>query len=80
MGRFTQFAAGGRPGGAGRRGLSRSEPEDADRCGVIVSSGIGGQAITESEHSRGLERGWDRVLSVLYPHSHLQYGRGAGGH
>ena len=39
----------------------------ADRCGVILSSGIGGQAITESEHSRGLEKGFDRVSPFYVP-------------
>ena len=62
MGRFTQFAV-----VAAQEALSGFQGEDLDRCGVIVSSGIGGQSITESEHSRGLERGWDRVSPFYIP-------------
>ena len=43
------------------------EQADADRCGVILSSGIGGQAITEAEHCRGLEKGFDRVSPFYVP-------------
>lgn len=62
MGRFTQFAV-----VAAREALSGFQADDPDRCGVIVSSGIGGQSITEAEHSRGLERGWDRVSPFYIP-------------
>ena len=66
MGRFTQFAV-----AAAREALSDAgfsvEQADADRCGVILSSGIGGQAITEAEHSRGLEKGFDRVSPFYVP-------------
>ncbi|MGM9606407.1 MAG: beta-ketoacyl-ACP synthase II [Oscillospiraceae bacterium] len=66
MGRFTQFAA-----AAAREALNdagfQTEQADPDRCGVIVSSGIGGQAITEAEHARGLERGWDKVSPFYIP-------------
>lgn len=41
--------------------------EDALRCSVIVSSGIGGLDVTESEHSRGLEKGFDRVSPLYIP-------------
>lgn len=64
MGRFTQFAV-----AAAREALSgfAPAPEEADRCGVIVSSGIGGLAITEAEHDRGREKGWDRVSPYYIP-------------
>ena len=66
MGRFTQFAV-----AAAREALSdagfSAEQADPDRCGVILSSGIGGQAITEAEHSRGLEKGFDRVSPFYVP-------------
>ena len=66
MGRFTQFAV-----AAAREALSDAgfsvEQADADRCGVILSSGIGGQAITEAEHCRGLEKGFDRVSPFYVP-------------
>ena len=60
MARFTQFAVVAAKQALADAGFS-AEQTDPGRCGVIVSSGIGGQAITESEHSRGMERGWDRV-------------------
>ena len=63
-GRFTQFAI-----AAAQEALQNfdSTGTDPERCGVIVSSGIGGQSITEAEHSRGLERGWDRVSPFYIP-------------
>lgn len=66
MGRFTQFAV-----TAAREALADGDFEreavDFDRCGVIVSSGIGGHDITETEHLRGLERGWDKVSPFYIP-------------
>ena len=66
MGRFTQFAL-----AAAREALAdsgfRTEDADPRRCGVIVSSGIGGIGITEEEHDRGLARGWDRVSPFFIP-------------
>lgn len=64
MGRFTQFAV-----LAAREALGAYAPqeEELDRCGVIISSGIGGLSITEEEHSRGLARGWDRVSPFYIP-------------
>ena len=65
MGRFTQFAV-----TAAREAMADSGftvGEEADRCGVIVSSGIGGLAITEAEHDRGLARGWDKVSPFYIP-------------
>lgn len=66
MGRFTQFAL-----AAARETLADSnfqiENADPRRCGVIVSSGIGGIGITEEEHDRGLAKGWDRVSPFFIP-------------
>ena len=64
MGRFTQFAL-----AAARQALDDAQMTafDPDRCGVTVSSGIGGQIITESEHQRGMERGFDRVSPFYIP-------------
>ncbi len=66
MGRFTQFAL-----AAAREALAdggfQMEQADPKRCGVIVSSGIGGIGITEEEHDRGLARGWDRVSPFFIP-------------
>ena len=66
MGRFTQFAVVAARQALDDAGLA-PEQTDPSRCGVIVSSGIGGQAITEAEHSRGMERGWDRVSPFYIP-------------
>ena len=66
MGRFTQFAV-----VAAREAMADAAFQvgegQAERCGVIVSSGIGGLSITESEHDRGLARGWDRVSPFYIP-------------
>lgn len=66
MARFTQFAI-----IAAREALADSgfdaEKADLDRCGVIVSSGIGGMRNTEDEHDRGLEKGFDRVSPFYIP-------------
>ena len=66
MGRFTQFAMVSAREALADSGL-HTEAEDLDRCGVIVSSGIGGLSITEAEHDRGLSRGWDRVSPFYIP-------------
>ena len=66
MGRFTQFAVVSAREALEDAGFSPEEAE-ADRCGVIVSSGIGGLGITEEEHDRGLARGWDRVSPFFIP-------------
>ena len=66
MGRFTQFAVAAAREALSDAGFSVGQA-DADRCGVILSSGIGGQAITEAEHCRGLEKGFDRVSPFYVP-------------
>ena len=66
MGRFTQFAVVAAREAAADAALNR-EQLDPDRCGVIISSGIGGQSITEGEHTRGMERGWDRMSPFYIP-------------
>ena len=75
MGRFTQFAL-----AAAREALAdsgfRAEDADPRRCGVIVSSGIGGIGITEEEHDRGLARGWDRVSPFFIPTGICNMGAG----
>lgn len=43
------------------------QAENTSRCGVIVSSGIGGLGTIESEHSKGLEKGFDRVSPFFIP-------------
>ncbi|CDC68530.1 beta-ketoacyl-ACP synthase II [Oscillibacter sp. CAG:155] len=66
MGRFTQFAVVCAMEAMADANFTLDEAE-ADRCGVIVSSGIGGLSITEAEHDRGKERGWDRVSPFYIP-------------
>lgn len=66
MGRFTQFALTAAKEALEDAGLLPLA-EDPGRCGVIVSSGIGGQAITESECLKGAERNWDRVSPYYIP-------------
>lgn len=66
MGRFTQFAVACAREALADAGFTLEETE-AERCGVIVSSGIGGLGITEEEHDRGLARGWDKVSPFFIP-------------
>ena len=66
MGRFTQLAVVSAQEAMADAGFTLDEAE-ADRCGVIVSSGIGGLAITEAEHDKGREKGWDRVSPFYIP-------------
>ncbi len=41
--------------------------EEAPHIGVIVSSGIGGIDVIEKEHTRGLDKGWERVSPFFIP-------------
>ena len=66
MGRFTQFAVAAAKEALADSGFAAAEAE-ADRCGVMISSGIGGLSITEAEHERGKEKGWDRVSPFYIP-------------
>lgn len=43
------------------------EKVDLDRCGVMVSSGIGGIETIATEHARGEERGFDKVSAYFIP-------------
>ena len=43
------------------------ENEDTSRCGVIVSSGIGGLSTIEEEHAKGMEKGFARVSPFFIP-------------
>lgn len=40
---------------------------DKDRCGVAVSSGIGGLGTIEAEDKKGMEKGYDRVSPHFIP-------------
>ena len=45
------------------------EKEDPIRCGVLVSSGIGGLTTIQNECLKGNEKGWDRVSPYFIPMS-----------
>lgn len=66
MDRVTQFAIAASVQAMQDSGLDMTK-EDASRCGVIVSSGIGGLATIELEHTKGLEKGFDRVSPYFIP-------------
>lgn len=66
MARFTQFAVAAAREAFQQSGLDMTK-EDAARCGVEISSGIGGLDIIEREHDRGLARGFDRVSPNFIP-------------
>lgn len=48
-------------------GLENVENESRDRWGCILSTGIGGIGTIEEEHTRGQERGYDRVSPYFIP-------------
>ncbi|MCF0131030.1 MAG: beta-ketoacyl-ACP synthase II [Pseudobutyrivibrio sp.] len=43
------------------------ENEDANRCGVMVSSGIGGLTTIYNEAKKGIEKGFDRISPHFVP-------------
>ncbi|WP_409968790.1 beta-ketoacyl-ACP synthase II [Bengtsoniella intestinalis] len=66
MARFTQFAMVAAKEAIADCGFIPTEAL-AHRCGVIVSSGIGSMQSMETEHSKGLEKGFDRVSPYFIP-------------
>lgn len=68
MDRFAQLALIAAKEAAKMSGIEKPE-EDTCRWGVNISSGIGGLTTIASEHSRGLERGFDRVSPFFIPMS-----------
>ncbi len=68
MDRFTQFGVIAAKEAFKDAGL-KIEEIDADRFGVVVSSGIGGLATIEKDHTKGLEKGYDRVSPFFVPMS-----------
>lgn len=66
MARFTVFARCAADQAVADAGL-QFEGEDTDRCGVILSSGIGGIDVIENEDHRGMEKGYERVSPYFIP-------------
>jgi 3-oxoacyl-[acyl-carrier-protein] synthase II len=66
MDRFTQFAMVAAGEAVADSGLDL-ENENLDRCGVIVSSGIGGLGTIQEEDTKGYEKGYDRVSPYFIP-------------
>ena len=64
--RFTQFALVAAIDAVADSGLDFAR-EDADRCGCILGSGIGGLNEIEEQHTRLLEKGPDRVSAFTIP-------------
>ena len=66
MGRFIQFAMAASEA-AVKSGNLKVTPEDAERVGVYIGSGIGGFEVIEREHSILLERGPSRISPFFIP-------------
>ena len=66
MARFSQFAMASAKEAVADSGLDL-EAVDHTRCGVIVSSGVGGISLTESEQMRCSEKGFDRASPFYIP-------------
>jgi len=66
MDRYSQFAMIAAKEAFADSGLDM-EKENADRCGTIVSSGIGGLITQGAEHTKGLEKGFERISPFYIP-------------
>ncbi len=66
MGRFIQFAIAASDFAMEMAGCKVS-PEDAERVGVYIGSGIGGFEVIEREHRNLLERGPSRISPFFIP-------------
>ncbi len=66
MDRFTQFAVAAAMEAFEDAGL-QMEQEDADRCAVIISSGIGGLNTIEAEHTKAMEKGAKFISPFFIP-------------
>ncbi len=66
MGRFIHFAFAATAGSHGQSGLQIT-PENADRVGVFIGSGIGGFEIIEREHTNLLQGGPRKISPFFIP-------------
>ena len=67
MARFTQLAVAAAREALADSGLNAAA--EAQQIGVVVSSGIGSLPTIEEQHSRGLEKGFERVSPYFVPMS-----------
>lgn len=67
MARFTQLAVAAAKEALADSGLNAAA--EAQQIGVVVSSGIGSLPTIEEQHSRGLEKGFERVSPYFVPMS-----------
>ena len=75
MSRYIQLAMTAAKECLADSGLNR-EQEDLTRCGVIVSSGVGGIEMAESETLRCSEKGYDRASPFYIPTTIANMGAG----
>ena len=66
MGRFIQFAIAAAEFALENSGF-RVKPEEAERTGVLIGSGIGGFEVIEREHKTLLEKGPSRISPFFIP-------------
>lgn len=75
MDRFAQYAVVAADEAFKQSGLDM-EKEDAERCGVIFSSGIGGMEATEKNYQTGERRGFDKISPFYIPMTIANMGAG----
>ena len=75
MARYSQLAMASAKEAVADSGLDL-ESLDRTRCGVIVSSGVGGITMTESEQMRCSEKGFDRASPFYIPSTIANMGAG----
>ena len=75
MARYSQLAMASAKEAVADSGLDL-ESVDRTRCGVIVSSGVGGIGITETEQMRCSEKGFDRASPFYIPSTIANMGAG----
>lgn len=66
MARFTKLAKIAAEEAVKQSGIDFSV-ENKERCGTLISSGIGGLDVIEAEEQKGLEKGFDRVSPFFIP-------------
>ncbi|MDD4850086.1 MAG: beta-ketoacyl synthase N-terminal-like domain-containing protein, partial [Gemmiger sp.] len=66
MARFAQLAVVAAAEAWADSGLNTAQ-ENPERIGVMVSSGVGGLPTIEAEHTRGQQRGFERVSPFFVP-------------